>query len=159
MERILIVDQLKCDGCGDCVLACEEARRSVASDGLACLKLVTLPDDGLWFPIVCQHCDEPLCALTCPTGALSKNEVTGWVNLDRQRCAGCGMCVVSCPFGAVRFNSETRKPAKCDLCGGDPACVKKCKPGALFFSKPHLHGNKRRTELGAKLSGLIGGHH
>ena len=39
---------------------------------------------------------------------------------------GCRACVAACPFGAIRYWPEDNKILKCDLCGGDPACVRYC---------------------------------
>jgi len=34
------------------------------------------------------------------------------------------MCVTACPFGAMSFDSIGKKVIKCDLCDGDPQCVR-----------------------------------
>ncbi|MDO8473119.1 MAG: 4Fe-4S dicluster domain-containing protein, partial [Dehalococcoidia bacterium] len=148
-HSILIVDQAKCDGCGECVAACEAARRSTSPGSGACIAVIALQDEGPWFPLVCQQCEDAPCALTCPTGALSRDPDTPSVSLDQKRCVGCGMCLVSCPFGAIRLDAKAKKMAKCDLCGGDPACAKKCKAGALKFASPHTLGKERRMAIGA----------
>ena len=69
----------------------------------------------------------------CPANAISRNQVTGAVEIDQSQCAGCKMCMMACPMGNIHFNSTTRVSNKCDLCGGDPSCVKHCISGALRF--------------------------
>jgi Fe-S-cluster-containing hydrogenase component 2 len=43
------------------------------------------------------------------------------------------MCLIACPFGIIRLNPKSHKIIKCDLCGGDPICVKSCPTQALKF--------------------------
>lgn len=157
MNRILIVNPEKCDGCGECVPACQGAHVSTSGSSVPCLRIVSFPDERVWLPLACQHCEEPSCALTCPTGALTRDRNMPAVLLDHDRCVGCGMCLVSCPFGAIRLNVDTHKAAKCDLCEGDPACVKVCQTGALLFSEPHTLGRARRRRAGAMIGHTIGG--
>jgi len=57
----------------------------------------------------------------------------GAVVVDEEKCTGCGLCVMACPYGAVRLDPVTGKAIKCDLCGGEPVCVKHCPFGALAF--------------------------
>lgn len=152
---ILMADQDKCDGCGECVVACEADRRSTSPSTGACITIIALQEGRLWLPLVCQQCKDAPCALTCPTGALSRDQATQVVNLDQKRCIGCGMCLVSCPFGAIYRDAKSKKMSKCDLCDGDPACVKNCKTGALAFASPHALGKGRRMALGARMGRVL----
>jgi len=85
------------------------------------------------FAIACHQCENPPCAAVCPVGAIRKLR-SGLVEVDAARCIGCGACVEACPFGAITVVNG--KAVKCDLCGGDPACVKQCMPGALKLATP-----------------------
>ena len=69
----------------------------------------------------------------CPTGALVEDEETRIVNLNTELCNGCGECVQACPFDAIWLDEKQGIARKCDLCGGDPTCVRYCAPGALVF--------------------------
>ncbi len=93
----------------------------------------------------CRHCEDAECVLACKTGALYKDE-EGRVLLDETRCAGCWMCIMACPSGAIGRNAACGNVPgienngvnlHCDLCaelGGDtPACVRMCPVGALVF--------------------------
>jgi len=69
----------------------------------------------------------------CPGGALTKNEQTGVVEWDESRCIGCRMCTQACIFAGVTYNPASGRVMKCDLCQGDPECVKACSRGALEY--------------------------
>jgi Fe-S-cluster-containing hydrogenase component 2 len=43
------------------------------------------------------------------------------------------MCLALCPLGAISLNPQSKKIIKCDLCSGDPTCVKFCQPKAIDF--------------------------
>ena len=82
----------------------------------------------------CQHCEDAPCVKACMSGALSKDEKTGATLHDKDKCVGCWMCVMVCPFGAIVRDVESRVAVKCDLCPDrdDYACVIACPTGALF---------------------------
>ncbi len=88
------------------------------------------------FAVQCRHCDEPSCAFSCITGALTKSP-EGPVVYDEEKCVGCWTCVAACPYGAIRRDVERRKIAKCDLCAGlpEPACVANCPNRALVYEE------------------------
>ena len=69
----------------------------------------------------------------CPVGAISRNETLNRVEVDYDVCIGCRTCVSVCPFGAMNYNVNDRKVAKCDLCDGDPQCVRFCEVKAVEF--------------------------
>lgn len=139
MKRIMI-DQEQCDGCLGCAVACMagHSKTGVSIDDLdmedadnASRNSIRVDSEGRYAPIFCRHCDEPECALTCITGAMHKNEVTGIVQYDADKCAACFMCVMSCPFGVLKPNAGHTAVVKCDFCDGDPRCVKECPKHAI----------------------------
>lgn len=74
----------------------------------------------------------------CPpkAKALSLNEKTGAVEVDVEKCLGikCSLCVKACPHElAISFHPQTKKAVICNLCQGEPECVKVCAPGCLTF--------------------------
>jgi len=69
----------------------------------------------------------------CPVKALSRDESLARVMVDYDKCIGCRSCVAVCPFGAMNFNVIDRKVFKCDLCDGDPQCVRFCDMKAVDY--------------------------
>lgn len=82
-------------------------------------------------PVVCEHCANPMCLKSCPAGAIIRDEHTGAVIIDQQKCVACGICAGYCPLGMIHLSPDTGKAFKCDLCGGNPECVRACPAGAL----------------------------
>jgi Fe-S-cluster-containing hydrogenase component 2 len=68
--------------------------------------------------------------------AINRNTKTGAWEIDYSKCIGCKLCVNACPFGQIFFDEEMKIPVKCNLCGGDPECIKVCPAEALVFVEP-----------------------
>ncbi len=85
-----------------------------------------------YLPRICNHCSNPACVASCPSGALYKRGEDGVVVLNQDRCRGWRMCVSSCPYKKTYFNWSTGKSEKCILCyprlesGQAPACFHSC---------------------------------
>ena len=127
----LIFDFEKCTGCRACELACSFRKDGVFAPSRSRVKVVRIDEEGLDIPIGCEHCDPAPCIAVCPTKALGRSPATDAVLLDRALCIGCKQCMVICPFGAIRFDEDSREFYKCDLCDGDPECTKWCFTGAI----------------------------
>lgn len=130
MKRIKI-DRSRCIGCLTCVTAC-----IVAHDSDDSRNRVTINSKGKHTPIFCRHCDRPECVYTCMTGAMAKDEETGYVQYDKDRCASCFMCVMACPYGVLKGDRDNQKSImKCDMCVSTeeqkPQCVARCPMGAI----------------------------
>ncbi len=87
------------------------------------------------YPVSCRHCEDAKCVSACMAGALSRDEKQGMVIHDESRCVGCWMCVMACPYGAIRPNVKAKKPVRCDKCADkdEPACVKACPTRAIII--------------------------
>ena len=69
-----------------------------------------------YLPRICEHCLNPACAASCPSGAIYKRAEDGIVLVDQDRCRGWRMCVTGCPYKKVYFNHRTGKAEKCTFC-------------------------------------------
>jgi Fe-S-cluster-containing hydrogenase component 2 len=133
-ERSILLDPTKCTGCRDCETACSLKRTGQDNQLLSCIRIVH--DDqvkGFFLPVFCQHCSEPPCRAVCPQEAIYRDQKQNRVVIDRKRCVGCKMCFSACPFGAMNFDPIRSIAFKCDLCEGDPACIRVCETEALRF--------------------------
>jgi Fe-S-cluster-containing dehydrogenase component len=88
-----------------------------------------------FIPLICMQCDDPICVQVCPTCALYKNDM-GIILVDDEKCDGCGLCVVACPYGACYLDEDRGVVDKCDFCfeqGLRPACVDACQSKSIIF--------------------------
>ncbi|MBC7308897.1 MAG: nitrate reductase subunit beta, partial [Tetrasphaera sp.] len=69
-----------------------------------------------YLPRICEHCLNPSCAASCPSGAIYKRAEDGIVLVDQDRCRGWRMCITGCPYKKVYFNHKTGKAEKCTFC-------------------------------------------
>ena len=143
MKRIFI-DPSKCDGCKNCSVACMEAHRRDGGSDVYTLDLtdpenvsrnrIVTDGKGGYDPIFCRHCDVPDCAGACMSGALTKNQDTGLVEYDEEKCAACFMCVMNCRYGVPAVSPDKKRMIKCDFCvhlEEGPACVRSCPRKAI----------------------------
>jgi len=85
-----------------------------------------------YLPRICEHCLNPACVASCPSGAMYKRAEDGIVLVDQDRCRGWRMCVSGCPYKKVYFNHKTGKAEKCTLCyprlevGQPTVCAETC---------------------------------
>lgn len=123
-----------CTGCRICELACSFEKLGVYNPRRSMITVKTRFDGLGTQPVVCIQCEKPMCASSCPTGAIRRDEKTGIVGILSERCTGCGWCVRSCPVeGAIKIDAITGKAIKCDTCMGRPKCVEYCPTQALVL--------------------------
>jgi Fe-S-cluster-containing hydrogenase component 2 len=108
--------------------------------------------EGLYIPMSCQQCQDAPCVNACPVKALSRDEDLSRVVVDYDVCIGCRTCVSVCPFGAMSFNTIDRKVFKCDLCEGDPQCVRFCDRKAVDFVSPDDVSIDKKREAASRIS-------
>jgi len=134
MKR-LVAHPSKCTGCRSCMLLCSFMHTDACSYHGSRIKIVSDEAHGRHTPVLCQFCEDPPCISACPVEALSKNAQTGAIRVDGSLCNGCQACIGACPFAAMFFDPEDQKVFTCDLCQGDPECVKICQlPEALSYT-------------------------
>ena len=164
------IDTKRCIGCHTCSVACRIENnlpknnwwnRALTKGG----ENMDTPEGVFpnvtmsYLTVACQHCENPACVKVCPVGATYRDEETGVVRQDYDKCIGCRMCMSACPYTGVRlFNWE--EPAytidfsvgdpdvpthqkhvveKCTMCwhrlakGEEPACIEVCPARARFW--------------------------
>ncbi len=133
MGKIMTVDYERCTGCRLCEMVCSVNKEGASDPARARIHIIKWEMEGIYVPMFCQHCEDPLCAAVCPVRAIERDEVEGRVRVDRDKCVGCRSCLSACPFGAIGWDEEKKKVIRCDLCHGDPTCVKFCATRAIQF--------------------------
>lgn len=134
--RKLFALRNQCTECNVCEVACSlvHSPDGEVNPQLARLRIDHAPEkpsrvnaDGLGFVAeICHHCgNPPPCAEVCPTDAFYYDPETKAAVIDQSDCIQCMECVPGCPFDVV-FVAPSGELLKCDLCGGDPVCVKAC---------------------------------
>ena len=126
MAKALYIDYQKCTGCRTCELVCAVQHDGCSNPARSRIRVVKWEDQGLYIPMACQQCQDAPCLNVCPVKAISKDDSLERVMVDYDICIGCRSCVGVCPFGAMNYNVIDKKVFKCDLCDGDPQCVRFC---------------------------------
>lgn len=70
----------------------------------------------MYLPRLCEHCLNPSCVASCPSGAMYKRDEDGIVLVDQDACRGWRYCMTGCPYKKVYFNWKTNKAEKCTFC-------------------------------------------
>jgi len=146
MMKSIFVNVERCVACKSCEVACALNRSSLSKRLPEAISETPLPlsrvrvedaDTDGGFPVQCRHCADAPCLDACPAKALYR-DATGLVLLRDERCIGCWMCVMVCPFGVPQPFRHYRKMIKCDQCIGmdAPFCVESCPTHALLFLDP-----------------------
>jgi Fe-S-cluster-containing dehydrogenase component len=134
----------KCTGCRLCSLSCSVSKFGEANPKRAGITIVRDEFDRYEIQFACLQCDDPECVAACRTGAMHKDE-DGIVRVNEDKCIGCRMCVIACPYAAII--SHKGKIVKCDLCGGDPQCIHFCSTNAITYEEENKEIVDRRKEL------------
>ncbi len=111
-----------------------------------------------YFPRICNHCINPSCVASCPSGALYKRGEDGIVLLDQKRCRAWRSCISACPYKKTYYNWNTGKSEKCILCfprvetGQAPACFHSCVGrirylGVLLYDASKIEDTAKHSDL------------
>jgi nitrate reductase beta subunit len=104
-----------------------------------------------YLPRICEHCLNPSCMASCPSGAIYKRAEDGIVLVDQDKCRGWRQCITGCPYKKVYFNHKTGKAEKCTFCyprievGLPTICAETC-VGRLRYIGVFLYDADRVTE-------------
>jgi carbon-monoxide dehydrogenase iron sulfur subunit len=131
--RFITMDVTKCVVCRNCEYACSFRQTGDFKREDSNIRVQYHDDVKICLPQTCMHCDDAWCLEICPAAAIARNESTGAIEIDSNRCAGCKMCILACPFGNIHFDKINMVSRKCNLCQGEPNCVSHCISGALQY--------------------------
>ena len=139
----MLIDLQRCIRCDECVQACANGH-----DNNPRFNRHGKSFDRYMVAHACMHCEDPVCMIGCPTGAIHRSS-NGVVKINDPTCIGCSTCANNCPYDNIRmvqirdennqlYKDANRQPimkaSKCDLCSevsGKPACERACPHDAL----------------------------
>jgi len=143
--QTMLIDLDRCTRCDECVRACASGH----SNNPRFLRHGRIHGHYM-VANACMHCEDPVCMIGCPTGAIHRTEGGGEVVINDLTCIGCSTCANSCPYENIRMvnvrdqsnkvmldpqkGRPIVKATKCDLCvshHGGPACERACPHDAL----------------------------
>jgi carbon-monoxide dehydrogenase iron sulfur subunit len=167
-DKMIVCRIERCLGCRSCELACavvhsnsKELLKAVQEQPLPQKRVSVEAAGGHGLPLQCRHCEDAPCVMICPTEAMHRASQTGPVLIDQDRCIGCKLCMVVCPFGVISLARDGKGVIKCDACiertaaGGEPACVAACPTKALqFVSIKELMKTVRKMAVGRAAESL-----
>jgi len=146
-----------------CEMACSVNKTGTFSSRLSRIWIETEARVGKDVPHVCQQnikaCrkggnPQPQCIEACPISGETDPPIFWDGSLSRvvlrpgEACRGCVACMTACRFQAIRVHPLDGSPLKCDLCGGDPECVKICVTEAIRHEGDGPAG-EANVEIGA----------
>ena len=150
MLKSLIIDAGKCTSCLQCEMACSFEHTGAFNPARSKIKIFEVGHGERSVPYTCTQCAEQWCAEACPVDALVRNRETGAVEVIDDKCVGCKVCTIACPFGTVNYNPDTGKVIKCDLCHGDPKCAEVCPTDAITYVDSAWTGYERMQAWATK---------
>lgn len=148
-------DYPKCSGCRKCEIACSLFHENRIWPEASRVRVFMLVP-GAEVPHLCAQCEDHPCVNSCPVEALTISDETGAVLVDKEKCDGCGVCIDACPGRVPHVHPTEKYAIICDLCGGEPQCVKVCQEGrwgalrAVLKKKEKVMDRNRAYKLYAR---------
>jgi carbon-monoxide dehydrogenase iron sulfur subunit len=155
MDKALIFSPDQCTGCGLCELICSLGHTETCNPARSRIRILRMEQKGVIIQTFCQQCEDAACIAACPVSAIDHNEPAGTIEIDHELCIMCEECIAACPFKGIYRDGMDEKIIACDLCGGDPKCVKYCETKAIeFLEKDPVTIQKEKNSL-QELEGLL----
>jgi carbon-monoxide dehydrogenase iron sulfur subunit len=153
MAQGIVIDIGRCTGCGYCELMCSFAHHGEFNPLKSRIHANVFIEKSTAVPVVCYQCEDPWCAKACPAGALTIHRDSDGqvrvVQVQKEKCVGCKMCTLACPFGCITVMDGHAQ--KCDLCAGDPQCVKVCRARAIKYMEVPAGVTAKRKSVAERL--------
>ena len=143
--KLIEISHSTCVGCRLCMEICSLLKEGECSATRSRISIFRDEEFGHNLVSLCTQCPEEYCIKSCRDGALTRDPNTGVVLVDENLCTGCEACVTACPVNGISYDKERNIVFKCDLCGGDPECVKFCSRHALTFIETNFDSPDRRV--------------
>ncbi len=109
----MLINLVKCAGCYSCAIKCKQEH--FLPPGISWGKILIAEEEGKYptakkklYPVLCNHCNDPICVEVCPTGATAQRE-DGIVWIDQDKCIGCRYCLISCPYQVRSYVTDKEK--------------------------------------------------
>jgi Fe-S-cluster-containing hydrogenase component 2 len=131
----------RCSACRRCEIACSLSRENRIWPEASRIRVFMLVP-GVEFPHFCAQCEDYPCVKSCQFKALSISKRTGAVIVKAEKCTACGKCIDAYPGRIPHMHPREKHILICDLCGGDPKCVKTCQEGGWNVLKKVRRGNR-----------------
>ena len=157
MKKILLVSPEKCTSCRTCELACSYQHDQEFNPARSRITVLSWEKTGISIPVICLQCDDAACVKVCKMGAIIRNEETGALVIDQTKCNKCRQCVKACPFDRAVYDSNSRSVIKCDLCNGNPECVRNCAAGAITFVEGDTENLAKKEIIESKFKEIYEG--
>lgn len=132
-QKVLVFEPNKCIGCRLCEQWCSFSHFEVTNPSKARIHITRIHTTQIDIANYCHQCFSAPCIDSCKFDALNKDEKTGAIIVSEENCVGCRMCIHECPFAAPSMYPNGKYVLICDLCGGDPECVKHCPEKAIQY--------------------------
>jgi carbon-monoxide dehydrogenase iron sulfur subunit len=147
-EKIIICDAEKCTGCRICEYICAAVNEGRLNPRISRIKTIKI-DPVFDIALTCRKCDNPKCVNACARNAISQNKETKLIEINSEKCDGCGYCILNCSFGVLTSGLDKKVALVCDTCitknNGKPACVDYCPKEALkFLAIPEIDDQKTK---------------
>ncbi|MFQ6082067.1 MAG: 4Fe-4S dicluster domain-containing protein [Candidatus Aminicenantia bacterium] len=139
MKKKIYANSDLCTGCELCTAACSVSRFGENNPKKSGIIIKRDLFERFEIQFICRNCEDPPCVDACITGAMQKNDLTGLVKHDSNKCIGCWSCIMICPYDSIiqsKHESSGRSIAlKCDSCPDKeiPPCVVICPTKALVY--------------------------
>ena len=132
-QNVLVVYPHKCTGCRICEQWCAQTHCGEMNPAKARLAIHRIHHRQINVPVACSQCTKAPCIEACPTECIRRDEGTFGLHVGAEECIACRMCVDRCVRGCVKMDADEEIPLLCDLCDGDPQCVKHCPEDAIAY--------------------------
>ncbi len=155
-RKVLVFEPERCIGCRLCEGWCSITHDGVVNPARSRIRIIRNHAKQVDVAIYCHQCDNAPCIAACSFDALTRDEKTGAILVDSEKCAGCRACIHACPYAAPSMHPTEEFVLICDLCEGNPQCVLHCPEGAIQYLERHKAHRLHRSRIVRDIAGEKG---